>query len=121
MKLEFDNENMSLHVKSMSKLHRVVSFGEHSSDYQEGLVQVYELNGRSVMAKQYPATKILSSSIKGDSSTGFYICSDNEYFEVKLVTQSQNVANSYMLRDENSGLIATDNEGLYYIAALKAA
>ncbi|MFA0809458.1 hypothetical protein [Microbulbifer epialgicus] len=121
MKLKFNNEWMSLYVKSMGKLHSVVRFGERPTDRREGLVTVSELNGRSVMAKQYPRKERSSSSIKGVSSTGFYICSDREYFDVKLVTQCQGEANSFMEKDDNAGLIATDNEGFHYVAALKAA
>lgn len=44
---------------------------------------------------------------------------DGSYFKVLLVTNSQDDANKFMVENPHSGLIATDNSGLHYIAELE--
>lgn len=114
--LQFDNSFMSLHVKSMSTLHHVVRMDKKSSDEKNGLSVVAKLQGRPAMAVHHPAVTIPSSIIKGDSKTGFFIKVDKKYFGLLYITQSQKLANEYMLNNEDCALIATDNDDYYYLA-----
>jgi hypothetical protein len=117
--LQFDNSFMSLHVKSMSTLHHVVRLDTKASDYKNGLGVVSDLLGRPAVAPYYPAITFPSNIIKGDSKTGFFIKVDDKYFGLSYVTQSQEDANKYMLENENCALIATGNDGFYYLAEMK--
>lgn len=116
--LAFDNNFMSLHCGSMGKLHHIVRLQEHKIDRRSGLVQVSELFGRPAIALQYPSKIMPSAKIKSNSKTGFYIKVDGKYFGVSFVSHSQDAANEYMISDDNSALIATDNDGFYYLATL---
>ena len=116
--LQFDNSFMSLHVKSMSALHHVVRMDKRASDEKNGLSIVARLQGRPAIAAHYPAVTIPSSIIKGDSKTGFFIKADKKYFGLLYVTQSQKLANEYMLNNEDCALIATDNDDYYYLAEI---
>lgn len=117
--LSFNNEWMTLHVKSMGKLHRVLSLKERSSDLKNGLIQVAELNERPAIALQYPSKRLPSDCLEGNSFTGFYIGCNNEFFEVQFVTNSREEANQYLLNNMEVALIATDNDFYHYIASVK--
>jgi hypothetical protein len=117
--IKFDNQWMKLHVKSMGKLHLVHSLEEKASDAKNDLIQVAELDGRPVMAKQY-AKHIPSSRLAGNDTTGFYIEVDGRFFDVKLVTNSVEKGNKLMSSYENAALIATDDHGFHYIAETNA-
>jgi len=112
----FDNSWMILHVKSMGKLHLVERLYKNGNDHNKGFVEVAQLNKRPVMAKAYPAKQIVSTKLKTNSLTGFFIKSDDKFFGVCLVTNDQKKANDHMIKDVNSAIIATDSYGYHYIA-----
>jgi hypothetical protein len=114
--LEFDNSFLSLHVKSMNNLHHIVRLDARASDEENGLVVVAQLQGRKAIAVLNPS--IPSDIIKGDSKTGFFIKVDDQYFGLSYITQSQKLANEFMLLNEDCALIDTGNDDYYYLSEM---
>jgi hypothetical protein len=91
---------------------------KRASDEKNGLIVVARLQGRPAIAAHDPAVTIPSSIIKGDSKTGFFINVDQKYFGLLYITQSQKLANEYMLNNEDCALIGTEDDDCYYLAEI---
>lgn len=117
-KLKFDNAWMVLLAKSMKKVHEITHICENAPDtINKGLVTVCQIAGFDALAAQYPAERIPSSTIKSDHN--LYIRSDKNLFGVGLVSSSVREINEFLSKNDDYGLIASDNNGLHYAATLK--
>lgn len=115
-RLEFDNNWMRLHVKSMGKLHQVVSLLPSTDSERSGHVAVAAQGNMDMIAVQYPAKRFRSDSLDGGSD--LYIQSDKFYFSVEHISKSVDDSNRYMMLNEDTALIATDNYGQHYVARI---
>lgn len=112
--LQLNNSWMTLHTKSMSKVHEVLYLAHEDCTPIRQLVRVAEIAGRSAWADPYGHT-VPSFQVHPQLDAQHFIKVDGVYYPVTLVTNCPNEANQHMMERLDTALMASDNQGFHYL------
>jgi hypothetical protein len=114
--LQFNNNNMTLHVKSNAKIHRIQSINRTGNSVNTNLVEVALLNEHPVFSE--PSDIKPLATLIADSKSGFYLKSNGLFYALYLATTSDALTNEFLGKNPATALMATDNDGYHYITSL---